>query len=307
MQLLKNLSNEQLESSMIRHVRAERKMLHLILEHIREIHRRDLHLIQYSTMKDYLIAKYGYSEPCARHRVAAAKLMSEVPAVAEMLQAGSLNLTKIGILNQAIQEKEAEVKQRLPASMKVELVEMISGKTGNESQKILACALDIPIKESSKMKIQKDNSVRTEFTMSERMKAKFDKARELLKHELSQELKAATIENILEAALDSLIESKGKEISSEKIQLAQEQDKEYSSITPKLRRLVIQRDQYCQHKDHDGNTCGSKDFLEADHIIPEWAGGKTKLSNLQTLCGSHNRYKYRQQVQQGFYGLYPSH
>ncbi|MDC3236826.1 HNH endonuclease [Candidatus Poseidoniaceae archaeon] len=40
-----------------------------------------------------------------------------------------------------------------------------------------------------------------------------------------------------------------------------------------------------------GEVCGSKEFLEYDHIVPFSKGGKTTYRNLQLLCRTHNRMK----------------
>lgn len=58
-----------------------------------------------------------------------------------------------------------------------------------------------------------------------------------------------------------------------------------ASVPVLLRWSVWERDDFrCQR-------CGSRQFLAADHIIPESKGGATTLDNLQTLCRSCNSRK----------------
>jgi hypothetical protein len=65
------------------------------------------------------------------------------------------------------------------------------------------------------------------------------------------------------------------------------------SITPKLRRTIYQRDQCCQYTDKKtGKICGSKFFLQVDHIQPQWDGGTNQSANLRLLCSLHNKYRY---------------
>lgn len=52
-----------------------------------------------------------------------------------------------------------------------------------------------------------------------------------------------------------------------------------------LRWEIWERDNFtCQ-------TCGSRQYLTIDHIIPESKGGKTEKDNLQTLCKACNARK----------------
>jgi 5-methylcytosine-specific restriction endonuclease McrA len=44
--------------------------------------------------------------------------------------------------------------------------------------------------------------------------------------------------------------------------------------------------------------CRSRFLLQTDHIIPIWAGGSNDLENLQLLCATHNRLKYKLETNQ---------
>lgn len=58
-----------------------------------------------------------------------------------------------------------------------------------------------------------------------------------------------------------------------------------NAIPQKLRWEVWMSDNFtCRN-------CGSKRLLEIDHVVPKSKGGKTKFSNLQTLCHKCNREK----------------
>ncbi len=57
------------------------------------------------------------------------------------------------------------------------------------------------------------------------------------------------------------------------------------SIPKSVRDYVFQRDNYqCQ-------SCGKKQQLNIDHIIPLAKGGSNDISNLQTLCQTCNQQK----------------
>ena len=61
--------------------------------------------------------------------------------------------------------------------------------------------------------------------------------------------------------------------------------KRKKKISKRVRQLVYTRDKFtCV-------TCGSKDDLSIDHIIPEAKGGSHHESNFQTLCRPCNSRK----------------
>jgi hypothetical protein len=301
------LSNDQLETSFRFYIKKERQILHIILEHIKELSRRELHLTRYSSLVEYLVKEFGYSETAARARMGAAKLLKEVPALAGKIQDGSMNLAKIAELSRAVKEKELVTREKVSSALKVELVSMISGKTTRESQQDLARTLDIKVKEYEKHRVQQDGSVRHEFTASLQLDDKLNRCRGLTAHQISQEHRAHTFESMVEAIADFFLNAKeGKEsddIAIEKLnsESARGVEKINKTITPKMRRLVLQRDKCCQHKDAaTGTKCASKFALQADHKISLWAGGSNSIENLQALCANHNQYKYRRESQLRF-------
>jgi CRISPR/Cas system Type II protein with McrA/HNH and RuvC-like nuclease domain len=57
---------------------------------------------------------------------------------------------------------------------------------------------------------------------------------------------------------------------------------EWDLIREKVRKQVFERDEpVCK-------SCGSRDMLEVDHIIPISRGGSNQLDNLQILCKTCN-------------------
>lgn len=58
-----------------------------------------------------------------------------------------------------------------------------------------------------------------------------------------------------------------------------------AKISPRLRRIVFERDGYtCQE-------CGAHRDLTLDHVIPESRNGATDAANLRTLCRTCNSRK----------------
>ena len=66
------------------------------------------------------------------------------------------------------------------------------------------------------------------------------------------------------------------------------------SIPAAVRREVWRRDQgCCSYVDrHTGRRCGSRFFLELDHIVPVARGGAAEPGNLRLRCAAHHRYRH---------------
>jgi hypothetical protein len=309
-QLLK-LTNDELENSLGLHIRSERRILYIILEHINEVARRDLHLERgFGTLKDYLVKHFGYSERTAYRRIDGAKLLKQVPTLADDIQTGKMNVDKISELVRAVKEKELSTGEKVSNLQKTELVALISGKTVAESQRDLAKALDVKVKEHEIKRVQQDDSIRIEISISPRAYAKFIKCREHASHTVQQEHGSQSMaaalevtwdfylaENDLEADMPAEIivpETSNANSPDKKSTL----DKINKTLTPKTRKEILARDKCCQYKDpKTGRVCESKVFRQIDHKTSQWAKGNHALINLQVLCANHNRFKYRKESQ----------
>ena len=66
------------------------------------------------------------------------------------------------------------------------------------------------------------------------------------------------------------------------------------SIPAAVRREVWRRDSgCCTYVDrHTGRRCGSRFFLEIDHIVPVAQGGAAEPANLRLRCTAHHRYRH---------------
>ena len=72
---------------------------------------------------------------------------------------------------------------------------------------------------------------------------------------------------------------------------------EVKSVTPRLRKEIINRDQGCQFVDlKTGKRCDSEYFLEVDHIQPRYMNGPNTAKNLRVLCKNHNLFRYRENL-----------
>ncbi|KYG63664.1 hypothetical protein AZI86_12605 [Bdellovibrio bacteriovorus] len=179
---LKFYSNQELIQRIEKLVRTERKITHLVLLHINEIETRKLHLdMGYDGMYSYLTKGLGFSDGAAYRRLQSARLLNQVPEVAEKIEAGTLNLSQLT----QVQKCLTEASQKgvvVSAYQATRILEKIENKNGFETLKTLAAEFDIPAQSFTKLTPQKDQSVRLEVTLSEQQFAELELARSLLSH-----------------------------------------------------------------------------------------------------------------------------
>lgn len=334
--MISKLSNHELDANLKRLVGSERKILHSILEHINEVATRQLYLEKaHSSLYEYLVKECHYSGSAAMRRIAAAKLLKEVPVVSEKIQSGVLNLSQIGELARAIKEKENTGVQ-VSSLQKEKLLAVISGKSTVETQKEISKGLDLDLKIPEKKFVQKDDSVRVELTLTASQYQKLLNCKDLAAHSLLSESSDISLAAVIERLANHYLSQKTKPSAAEEIQdrsmlkdwkrgtdtsiprtsekvvnklggksgrktaKNNEPEKPKSTnktLTPKTRKEILARDKCCQYKDlTTGKICGSTFGLEVDHIKPQWASGDHSSENLQTLCRAHNIYKYQRQA-----------
>ena len=95
---LKHLTDTQLLSDTKAVRQCERDTLTKMLHHLREVERRRLFAtLKYKSLHAYAIGELGYSGDEAGRRIAALRLLKELPEIEEKIENGSLNLTNLGL------------------------------------------------------------------------------------------------------------------------------------------------------------------------------------------------------------------
>lgn len=126
--------------------------------------------------------------------------------------------------------------------------------------------------------------------LDKRVHDKLEYARTLLSHRLP----LGSESQVIERALDDLItkEERSKFAATERPRPARGQSSRLRHIPAHVKRAVWKRDGgRCTLVGEDGHRCGSRDFLEFDHVDPVARGGKATVDNVRLRCRAHNQYE----------------
>ncbi len=200
---LKSVTNEILVRDAKNLCAEERRLTTLVLEYLREIESRKIHLAMgYSSLYEFCKTELHYSEGSAHRRISAMRLMAEVPEIKPMIESGAVSLSGIASIqsfcnNQKKQEKPVAIED------KKKLVEDIQHKTTRQVESLLL-TLD-----PESVKKDRERLVTPELT---EVKMTFDqntmKLIEDLKAWMSHSMPFASTKDILLMALKELAERK---------------------------------------------------------------------------------------------------
>ena len=146
---------------------------------------------------------------------------------------------------------------------------------------------------------------RLHLTVSPAFLERLEEARLALSHSLP----AATVEDVLSAGLDLILDRDRKRkglVANPRLAPAKAPTEPGASYIPAaVRREVWQRDQgRCQWKLDSGGVCGSRLRVELDHVRLRCRGAKPIASELRLLCRSHNDLAARQALGDGVMDRY---
>ncbi|WP_413612538.1 HNH endonuclease [Bdellovibrio sp. HCB-110] len=313
---LKILNKFELDQRIKSLVSKERELLHEILLTIKEIDQRKLYLeYGFANLFLYLVEGVGYSAGSAQRRIDAARLLGEVPSLGSKIQSGEVKLHQVSLIQKAARDVYKTTHKKVTAEEKQELLEQITAKNFQESQKEVASFFDLPVVEATTQVVQADESVRLSLTISKELADKIQQAQALLSHAISSN----DIVDYLEYVTDRVIKqktsvrvkldnSRNNFVEQEKIvdeQNAKIRSTERKStatvevkpFTAKIKKILVNQDQCCQYRDPvTGRRCRNQWFLQTDHKQSRWADGESVVENAQLLCAQHNRLKYRQEA-----------
>jgi hypothetical protein len=140
---LSHLSNHELLVSIRVAVKIEKQALFQVLHHLNEIDLRGLHIDRgYHSLHEFLVKELGYCDGSAHRRIAAMRLLREVPEVKEQILESKITLTNLAQVQCFFQnEKKRTQADAEPAfsskEEKLGLLNQLSGKSKEQTKAIL--------------------------------------------------------------------------------------------------------------------------------------------------------------------------
>ncbi|ABC83806.1 HNH endonuclease [Anaeromyxobacter dehalogenans] len=129
------------------------------------------------------------------------------------------------------------------------------------------------------------DQARMHLTVSKAFLKKLDAARNALSHSMPD----ASREDVLEAALDLLLDDRARRKGLTARPQMKVRPSKPNHIPARVRREVWARDGgRCTFVLASGERCGSTHRLELDHVVPLARGGASTADNLRIRCRGHN-------------------
>ncbi len=288
---LKKLSDQNLLTATQQLAKQEREILTTILHHLREVERRRLYsVLKYSSLFSYAVGELKYSEDQAARRIAAMRLMRDVPEIEEKISSGALTLSNL-CLAQTLFTKERQAGRQVNTEGKIEVLGQLENLSAREAKKFVA-EINPEMKWTRKLDFDavEDEDLRAKLLQVKGLFAHIDPNMSLkdVLHRLcdSEIAKKSRLPEATKSKLraaDSKINSPATtKVATAATEVAESPATSRADSKAEIRRQVWRRDQgRC-------TRCSSTHAVQEDHIVPRAAGGMDALENLRLLCRSCN-------------------
>lgn len=318
-----NLSDQDLVSKLKALVSEERRLATQVLEHLHEVDRRRLFAeFGCASLWEFCTHELGYSEGAAHRRIAAMRVVRDVPEMKMELREGAQNLSSLAQAQKFFRLERKHVGKSVPRARKLEVLRELRGKSTRECERTLLRLSSVPVALARPERERAIDETNTElkFVVDRKLLAKLKRIQALRSHACPSpgyaELLGFMADEVLRR-LDPEVKAREKEkrlAQNEKLARGDQHrmpaDSKASAsgvndaepppapevrarmpIPSPVRREVWLRDrgQCVWRHPRTGKICEARHFLEIDHVHPVAWGGTNELSNLRLLCRAHNQ------------------
>jgi hypothetical protein len=164
-------------------VQEERELLTCVLHHLREIDRRRLFSsMGYKSLFDFAVRRLGYPEDQAYRRIAAMKLVKELPEIEGKISSGEISLTHIG-LAQSLFRHEKKLERELTYEQKLSVFDQIANKPVREAERITLSLSSAPeMAKPDRVSCVSENLIEMKFTAPVGIQKKIENLKGMLAH-----------------------------------------------------------------------------------------------------------------------------
>jgi len=204
---LKILSDEVLIQNLKSLVAEERRLLTSILLHLKEVELRSLHLAAgYSSLCEYAEKELLYSKDQAYRRIAAMRILSDLPEIKSAIDDGKLNLTHLTQAKHYFNSQEKK-EQPVSAKEKQELLKNLENQSTRDGEKLFA-KLDPEAPKPDKARFITEKLIELRFVVTEELMEKLKRFQNLDSHVQKNPNYAETLERLLDLAMKDKLEHK---------------------------------------------------------------------------------------------------
>lgn len=312
-----DLSDQDLLARTMHLAAEERQATALLIAHLAELDARHLYLAEgYSSLFTYCTQVLWLSEHAAYGRIEAARAARRFPVVLEMLGAGSVTLTTVGLLaphltaenhrdlldrarhksKRAVEELIAALAPQPPVPAVVRRLPtaghhpvspaLLDGARAGSPAPLAAP----PVGRSATVAPLAPQRYKVQFTARAETYEKLRLAQDLLRHQIPD----GDLDQILCRALTVLLEglARQKFAATDRPRGGRPTAPGARHIPAAVKRAVWLRDGgRCAFVGASGRRCTATGFLEFHHVKPHAVGGESTIDNIQLRCRTHNAYE----------------
>lgn len=250
----------------------EHEILTKLLWHIKEVERRRLFSkLKYQSINEYVEKELGYSRDEAWRRVAAARVLQEIPEIEVKINSGELNLTNIGPAQSLFQKEKRQAKNTFSKEQKLEVLTQIAGKTTRQAAKIVWSHSTLPVPEfREQVRVLTDELSEYTFAADLETQQDIERLKGLLAHSQPGMTTGQLVKKLCKLGLEHW-------------------DPTLKIALPRLKSKAEESRQTWRRAQCKCINCRTYYALQEDHFIPKAKGGGDEPDNKRLLCRNCNQ------------------
>ena len=303
---LRHLTEDELDCGLDGLVTRRARTDAALVAHIAEKDRRKTYAPAYDSMHAYCVGRLHLSEHAAYRRIQAARAALEFPALFFALADGRLHLSAVCVIAPHLTQENARelvaaathktyafirdwLAQRFapPAAATPRQLEVRLPRLAASQARRAAVVAPEPLPLEALPPSASRMSYEMQYSMTPEDHETFRYAQALLSHAVP----SGDVAEIHRRAMALLVkDSEKRRFGSSQRSNAKRGPVQGRKVPAATRRVVWTRDQgRCTFVAPTGHRCGSREFLEFDHVVPVARGGLSDEGNLRLRCRGHNQ------------------